>query len=417
MRESSIVRRTTRLMYFNTRIVKVMSVPLKILFIGFDDIPKAGHKEKIDSCNVIIGKMKEDFRFKGKGGIPSFLDYHIIFVNLPKINLNRYLLLRMGNKRKDIELFLRAGGIITVFCPHDNYQGTYDWLPLSINVKNSGGDTTEPNMQHPLGKTLQKFKPGWKCYFEIDHLNFPPELIIGRNMAKLPVSLALTIENGNIILMPQFKEEQYLPVLNHLLESIKKNYFQKDISPVAIPTPTWLSKYQFDEEKKLTQQFEEMKIYIQRYNEIKKILYENGIELTKAVAHVFSELGFKVNEKENEGFHDIEIEYNEFSSIIEVKGLKGYANVGDLRQLLDHYIEASELNESLKGIFILNHFLENEPLERKDPFSERAIRLGTKNEFCMMTTVDLFNLYSEFIKGKIEIADIITILKETNGCF
>ncbi len=391
-----------------------MSAPLKALFIGFEETPKAEHGEQIELCKVI--KEKKDYDFKGENILPSFLDYHVVFVNLPEIDKSySYLLKPFCNKNSEIEIFLNGGGIILVICPaklkYVDNANTYSWCPLYLDIHNDNGETIEPNTQHPLSKIIQKYKTRWQCYF-----NYPTsEHVIGRNLAKLPVSLSIPYSNGYIILMPLFEEAKYVQVLSDLLDAIKQNYFQKNIPPIITPAPAWLSKYQFDKEMHLTKQFEELKSELQRYKEIRKILYTNGIELTKAVGHLFSELGFKVTEKEHEGLHDLEVEKDNFFSVIEVKGLKGHANVDDLRQLLDHHIEASKQNENAKGIFVLNHHKEDEPPNRKEPFSKDAIRLGTKNEFCMMTTTDLFKIYSDYIEGKIKIQDIIARIKGTSG--
>ncbi|KCZ71910.1 hypothetical protein ANME2D_01966 [Candidatus Methanoperedens nitroreducens] len=402
---------------------KVMNNPIKVLLIGFEESPKAESGMQIELCRITFEKHGFNYDFKGKHIIPSLLDYNVVFVNLPKIGYNSASISYFFAKYNEIPLFLTGGGIIVLICPSEKTYAntigigpyssinTYSFLPFKLNNFNTHGETIEPNLQHPLSTILKKYKVRWECYFNYGNA----EHVIGRNMVKLPVSLSIPYSNGYVILMPLFEEDKFVQVLNDLLDIIKKNYFQKNIISSSTQTPLWVNKYQINKEINLIKQFEEIKSELHRYNEIRKILYTTGIELTKAVAYVFSELGFKVIEKEHEGLHDIEAETDKFFSIIEVKGLKGHANVDDLRQLLDHHIEASKQNEDVKGIFILNHYKEDEPSNRKEPFSKDAIRLGTKNEFCMMTTIDLFKIYSQYIEGKIKIETIISRIKETKG--
>jgi hypothetical protein len=126
-------------------------------------------------------------------------------------------------------------------------------------------------------------------------------------------------------------------------------------------------------------------------------------------------MGFDTNLKENEGRQDIEIKFNSFFAIIEAKGLEGYANNNALRQLLDYYVTASENNPDVKGVFIVNHFRDKNPSERGQPFTEAALNLAKNNDFCLLTTIDLFKLYNLFLKHEMQTAQIIDIIKNTKG--
>ena len=154
----------------------------------------------------------------------------------------------------------------------------------------------------------------------------------------------------------------------------------------------------------------------QKSSKVKQILYESGENLVNSIAMVLTKIGFKVEVKEREGYQDIEIEHKGFFGILEVKGKEGYANVDDLRQLLDFYINCQKEDESkkIKPIFIINHFRKKDIGERGEPFTAGALTLGTKNDFCLITTSDLFLIFNDFIAKKIKIDDVIEILN-TNG--
>jgi hypothetical protein len=200
---------------------------------------------------------------------------------------------------------------------------------------------------------------------------------------------------------------------------------------ISEPKPQWIDKWNLQPELKLKNEMtaleNEMNTIIKKadeikknqewYESLKKVLYSQGKELSSSIYLILKEMGFVADLKEDEGRQDIEIKLNSFFAIVEAKGLKGYANNSDLRQLLDYYVTTSETYPEVKGIFIVNHFREKEPSERGMPYSQGAVTLAEHNDFCLLTTVDLFKMYDLLLNSKITIKQIIDLFQTTKGLF
>jgi hypothetical protein len=146
---------------------------------------------------------------------------------------------------------------------------------------------------------------------------------------------------------------------------------------------------------------------LNEYQEFREVLYSNGEQLSRSVYLIFEKLGFDVQWKGEEGRHDMELDLHGTLGIVEVKGSKGPANSSDLRQLLDYYMEAAESHRDVKGIFVVNHFCAVDPTERGQPFTSGAIRIAELNNFCLMTTIDLFDLLDKSLGKTAEINELV----------
>ncbi|GAI51305.1 unnamed protein product, partial [marine sediment metagenome] len=173
-------------------------------------------------------------------------------------------------------------------------------------------------------------------------------------------------------------------------------YFIEPVKEVRVKPP-WLDRYPIGNQSKLlgeivplSEKLESHLKALEVWERDKEILWRDGKDLVMTVKRIFDKMGIKATMREEEGRHDLELLYEDFFGICEIKGVRGYANVGDIRQLLDHHIEALKINPSAKGIFIVNHFKSVNPPERGVGYSSDAIRLGTNNKFCLMTMWDLF---------------------------
>lgn len=243
--------------------------------------------------------------------------------------------------------------------------------------------------------------------------------IAGTTISGKCISSVIHYGSGKLILLP-IPEKMSIDLIRDLLDGIKNNYIKRD-EPLEIK-PQWIEKWDLEAEIKLkndindiTKEFKHINEKLEWYGTTKKILYAYGKELSNSIFLVFKEIGFDANLKEDEGRQDIELKFNSFFAIVEAKGLKGYANNTDLRQLLDYYVTTSENNPSVKGIFIINHFRDKNPSERGQPFSEGALELAKNNGFCLLTTIDLFKLYNKFLKNEMQIEQIKEIMQNTKG--
>lgn len=395
---------------------------IKVQFIGIEDIPS-----KKDDEILRVRKVKWDENGYSNDEFLSFHDYHIVFINYPGVHPYP------SNEFFD---YIEAGGIVVIFL---GPSISYPWNKQFLIVSTSSGESINPNPKNWLKNILRKHHFNWSCLLKpgeilnnLQSLQMVSQLltrqhggnygvfeIAGTTISGKCVSSVIHYYGGKLILLPTPKKMNK-DLIRNLLDGIKKNYLMKQEIPEL--KPTWIEKWTLDPEielgnkvNKIAKDFEKLTEKIEGYESIKKILYTHGNELTLSIYLIFKEMGFDVVLKENEGRQDIEIKYNSFFAIIEAKGLKKYANNSDLRQLLDYYVTTSENNPEVKSIFIVNHFRDQDPAERGEPFTQGAIDLAKNNGFCLLTTIDLFKLYDQFLKNEMTITHIIDILRNTKG--
>lgn len=408
-----------------------MTNKIKVQFIGIENIPKQKDDEILRAR-----KVKWDYHGYSPLESLSFHDYHIVFINWP----DKY----PYPSNQEFFEYISGGGIVILFLgPSKSYPWRNSTKFLAVSTT-SGGETIVPNPKHWLKNIFKKYRFVWHCFLkpgetlqnqqnlivltQLMRSNFQLESlennavfeIAGTTISGKCVSSVINYGNGKLILLPLVALSETENLIRDLLDGIKNNYFKK--KEIAELRPTWIENWNFEPELKLkndidniTKKFKEISQELEYYKLTKKILYVYGKDLSYSIYSVFKQMGFDTNLKENEGRQDIEIKFNSFFAIIEAKGLKGYANNNALRQLLDYYVTASENNPDVKGVFIVNHFRDKNPLERGQPFSEAALKLAKNNEFCLLTTIDLFKLYNLFLKNEMQTAQIIDIIKNTKG--
>ena len=129
---------------------------------------------------------------------------------------------------------------------------------------------------------------------------------------------------------------------------------------------------------------------------LRVLLFGYGKSLLEPVVRQsLRELGFKVLEPEDydaEWDVDLTDEETGATAVGEVEGSEGAINVDKLRQLLD-YVEAEEnAGRKRKGILIGNGYRLkglDEP-ERREQFTEMAVKRAKGFEYCLLPTTDLF---------------------------
>jgi hypothetical protein len=395
---------------------------IKVQFIGINNIPKNKDDETFK-----VRKIKWLINHEGYSSAEdlSFHDYNIVFINYPKK-------LPYPSEPTGFMNYIYYGGIVVLFLgPSEKYP----WWDELLGISVSKGDSVVPNPDHWLKTILRKYPFVWYClieqggyYFrEEDGLNLHFENV-GTAVSGKCVSSIIHYGNGKLILLP-ILEKIPEELIRELIDGIKKNYFKSSMILISEPKPQWIDKWNLQPELKLKDEMvtleNEMHTIIKKADEIKKsqdwygslkrILYSQGKELSFSIHLILKEMGFVADLKEDEGRQDIEIKFNSFFAIVEAKGLKGYANNSDLRQLLDYYVTTSETYPEVKGIFIVNHFRDKEPSERGTPYSQGAMTLAERNAFCLLTTVDLFKMYNLLLDSKITINQIIDLFQTTKG--
>jgi hypothetical protein len=338
---------------------------------------------------------------------PTLYDYEIILLFSEGL---RYPSLA-SKKGPEFDLFFSNGGILVLFSSEPIPSGIFPGFEFQ-NMIFKGGEVITPNKKHMLSRIFEKYECIWAWH---GNGTIPVDFIIAWNSINCEVACELNFKDGKIFLFPLIKKPDQLPeYISEIIRSIE--VFMG--FPVS-SQPDWFERYNYehelalkDEESKISNQLKEIEL-------IKSILYIYGNSLSRRICKLLNNIGFKADWTELKAKHDIEIDFNGTTGIVEVRGLKGPANNEDIRQLLDHYLEYFEKHQhnNVKGIFIINHFRETDPKDRGSPFTDAAIKIAERQDFCLITTLDLFKIYDSYLNKKLSLDDLRAQIIGSNGLF
>ncbi len=365
----------------------------------------------------------------------SICAYNILIVN--QEDVNSYDNVRQFKKEELDEFFSKPSIIVYLSDKEVNYQGpliwdgqkrdfrfetatNYECLPDTSGLKivNKKGKGLKPTRD--AGRFSNLFNSRnweWKCSFSKLPSKYTP---IACNLSNIPVALRADIGEGRVFIIPTpdiniYDYNKYPTFLRQLIDVCEEEI--EELGRRERKEPDWVEE-QVDplESKFLHEWFP----FYERYSalrEARKLFYETGLGLTRVVHFVVSKMGFDAEMKEQEGVQDIEVCEDDFNSVIEVTSSENdWINIRKTRQLLDwcHRFER-EQNKKAKGILIANHFCNHPPTQRDMPFTREGLKQGEDEGFCLMTTVDLYNIFCKFLKNEIKKAEIKRLFLDTKG--
>ena len=321
--------------------------------------------------------------------------------------------------------------VVPIIGGNDNYA---DWVPNIDRLKEGKGDSLKLREKHWAHQFMRKYQRtfSWRAHADFSITSYDDQLakrFIATNIADNPVAFESPLGNGRTIFLPFYNftsDKDEITFLRDLLDHIETRYNSKEKE-----VPSWASKsdYRLPSEDEMDKQAKAIEQEKATLNQVKSILWLDGVELVNSVAFTLAKLGIRSAIKEAEGRHDIEImEHPEFHGILEVKGLSTYANHLDMRQLEDWYVETMKDDQNVKGIFVVNDFKEIEPQLRKNrmqekikdtssPFTKEALRIANNNNFCLITTYQLFQIFKLNAVGKYSKSEFLQKLRDTTGVF
>lgn len=241
------------------------------------------------------------------------------------------------------------------------------------------------------------------------------DIFTGKDTNKI-LSSIIKIENiGNILLLPQVvleKNEEFEKDFNDLLNIIVE--IDKNLKNINNPKPQWLESNEnysinisenikselanIDEKiNKLNENKEELNQNLEKEEQIKDLLFENGKPLENAIIEALRILDYEAENKYI-GNNEIDIlatspEGDIFCCEAEGKDNKAI-DIAKFRQLLDHiaiYKEHIEYKSNVNGILFGNAY-RNEELENRpeEYFTEHCLQGSMSNNFILIKTTDLF---------------------------
>jgi hypothetical protein len=352
----------------------------------------------------------------------SVCDYNILIVHLA--TLSKYDTL--GLNKDDFSEFLSKPSVILCISdaedlPKDYSQ--YAWLPgkQGFEVINRIGESLKPTENS--GRYIKLFNAynwTWWCSFSIVPAKSPSYISIANNITGQSVALIAGIGEGKVILIPIPKidtgdSKKYSEFFRLLIDLSKEEI--EELTEKEREEPDWVEKYIVPEELKLRDKIRQLQKQYETLTEAHKLFYEMGKALTRTVNFVLSRMGFNSEIKEDEGIHDIEICESDCDFVVEVTSSEeNWININKTRQLVDwcHRFE-QEKGKKPKGVLIANPYCDYPATERDESFTPAALKHGEGENLCLMTTVQLYNIFCKFLEGEINKDKIKKLLLSTKG--
>lgn len=401
---------------------------LRVLFVGFDDnaIPNKLEDEELTWCHP-------QFFFDNNGRqilyqVPTLDDFQILIFSQRSVETVFSIL--GTQKFIEVEHFLKApfnGLMIVPIVSSDEYG----WTTVAPSLRHVPGKGIQFNDNHFLAPLFKKYADKITWQGHLDESSYSEEFckgVIAYNTAHSPIGFEIKKDNGTILFIPcvsfteNFKEKEFL---RELLNKVKDKF---KIIREAVSPPPWIlhPEYSFEKEKSIETDIKRLIQEKDVFDTARSILWLGGIDLSDKIAFVLRQLGINCTVTEKDGRHDIEINEPGFHAIVEVKGLEGYANVDALRQLRDWHDEKIKEDENVKGIMIINEFKLLEPKLRKEkcketikdrdyPYTRDAVRVAERNQFCLLTTYQIFKQFVNITNGTYDKTKFLETIKNSSG--
>lgn len=270
----------------------------------------------------------------------------------------------------------------------------------------------------------------YKAYTE----NISNNKILNIKGTRKTISFYEEYGNGIVLYLPE-------PTFEHLDKSAstKELNFLKDIENLlkdlknskVSPLPEWSNNYKLPNEQniinnlneidkkiaKLKKEKEEEKTKLKELQNEKRLFTACDNELEVCVKDILEKIGFSIL-KFGGNEEDIIAEYNNKTFIVEVKGLDKSAaekNVAQTTKWLANYFVETE--KKAKGILIVNGFKKKILEERPEIFPNQMLRYSIQQEICLLSTIQLLNIYYAVQANPNDKEKIIDSLLKTKGVF
>ena len=363
-----------------------------------------------------------------------YVSHEIIAPKISELSNRDSVIVIFANsiERTEYEIAASEGRYVSVV--NKNEYNNYSFLPNGIRFsKNKNGKciNTIPN-NHVFDSFLKKYIDNMEYKMTFYH----PTIWEKGEQIKIDSFIPLLLNNdGDIISYAEFNNKQLIFVfpeleykgqfVKELLESVlpdiipqlfpdhqkgawtKENeYLLPNESNLKMEKETILQRQKI-ELNEINSRIEQNK---KQYNFLHKILIETGGELVNNLVVFFEWLGFtNVRNMDDENpdakkEEDIQIDIESSLFVIEAKGIGGTSKDDECAQISK--IRSRRCEErgdfNVFGLYLVNHQRYLPPLQRKNPpFSEDQIKDAKLNKRGLLTTWDLFNLFSDIEIGVI----------------
>jgi len=326
--------------------------------------------------------------------------------------------------------------IKNLFREGKNKINNYSWCPVIPIFEETPGEKINRKNIKLKSKYVNLIK-GWErlYLFQVDNTDIKFEKDDGRYFKAHPqylitneIDRAVAFElywkvhkyydynieidsNGPILFLP--KVDEVKRGIDLLLEDYCK---EEEVAPRwvgDIHLPGEVEKLQLMKDieekiKTLEDHRDKIKLEFEGINEYKKLLYAKGEELEDIVEKSFKLFDIELKKFEA-GYKEDRIFAEEDAKIpFEIRGKNAGLNETDLNQLTSRFADKPVSKKyKTRGVFVLNHFRQLKPEERKEAFHHNIIEKAKSWGVCLITTGTLF----ELVKTKLE-TEVLNRLKE-----
>jgi len=225
-------------------------------------------------------------------------------------------------------------------------------------------------------------------------------------------------KNSKIIVLPYHQIKKDTANVNEFYVTLT-NCILSYKSKIYLEIPAWLSDYKFDQEGRLislknilTESMMSLNDEIGNFDVFKRVIFLGDDDLKDAVRNVISN-GLNLNVRDVEEVkEDLSIidENGQTVALIEIKGLNGNVQRGDVNQV-DTHREKNNLSKCFPALLIANTFMTSNSLEsKKQEIHPDIIKKATQDRIIIMRTIDLLDVLNLKLTNLIESTDFLEIL-------
>lgn len=325
------------------------------------------------------------------------------------------------NRKSQIQKLLKSGGLIFVSSFDRQYYtlgnqsvgykklSSTMWLPFDIQISDEAGATIE-NIHKSIKNLIERFG----CHWEVFFTKYPENsIVLAENRTGDAISLAIPYESGYVIFLPYTDNDEMLYLIKNyknIFDNLKENKEMK-------LHPKWLDNFLTPKEKTLIENANVIEKELTKYGDFKRLIFESGDNLANITKKALEEYGFNVEVPGEGTVPDLEISLStDLKGIVEIKGVHGIIDLDDMRQLLHYFVDKRDIEkENVKGIFIANYGIDEEPDKRGEAFSKDAIKLANNHNICLLTTLQIYYSLLKIWEGKISKEEVRNKIIETSG--
>lgn len=415
-----------------------------------------------DTKTLVVGSLRHDH----VASVPwtelttvNILDFHSVVLFLPSLKKETIAKIGTGelfDMQRIFAQFLASDGDIYVLGAPPLGKGDQEqwlWCPIPIRSIAQQGDTIETQGAN-FSNLLSRLK-AWDCTYMIEgrqqaatlsmaltggipgiQISFGSEWY-ARNRAGgiLAASFFAYTETrngdqhqfpGSITVLPHFPGDEPHDVVSTALVDILGK-------PQSEGAPEWLHSIPMqavtpiDERlSTLRQEIAELEQLVNeqltekaRLERYKRLLYVSSFELENLVAECLSSLGASITPARYSQ-EEFVMEWNNSVFLAECKGVSKSISLTNLRQVQDYVLKyEDDENSRGKGILFGNAWRGLPPAERdtKDRpiFPPNVIERAQQFGVSLVSTIDLFNVFSRFLSGEVPAQAILSTITETDG--